>query len=1638
MMDTDAPTLLEQLKDLAKKSLADQELVSWEHFAERFLDRFLINEWASRSLEDIFGAVNSSWKMLKEFDSDEPEVRLFNPSVQEHGWHCPHTVVQVHQRDTPFLVASIRCELNRRNIAIHSIKSVPVQVRRDSARKLTQLYPPPALSGDLVQESERPVVEGTQREALIYMEISRHTDSQTLQELTQALHDVLNDVATVVADYQPLLRATEEVERNLAQVSQVPLSQMVEESQAFLHWLRDDHFTFLGYAEYDLVNRDGTQELHENQSKRLGLFRLASTPGDAKVLDASKPGLAQLYLSPKLIAWSKAAMRSRVHRRAYPDYVVIKRFNEQGEVCGEARILGLYTSSVYTANPRTIPLIRDKIQQVFVRTGLDRASHDGKTLRRILETFPRDELFQSGSAELYEIVTAVAAINERYRVRLFIRQDTFGKFVNCLVYVPRDLFNTRIRMRIQELIGQSLQAEEADFTTYLSESILARVHMVFRVDAALEVDYDTKQLEREIVEITRTWEDRLLSALTEAHNEERAGQLLQRYGRAFPTAYRDHFDANTAVQDIDLIDTLKDTGDLAMKLYQPVEDNGPSLLFKVFRLGAPVELSDAIPMLENLGLRVVSEHPYHMVRTGQPSIWLHKFNLVYELPARVDVPSVKDSFQQAFEAIWRGNAESDAFNRLVLGARLAWREVMLLRALACYLRQTQFSFTDDSIASALANNTSITRNLVALFKAKFDPRLNRKEGDSEGRIERLRTKIISELDAVPNLNEDRILRRYLTLLEAMLRTNYFQLTDEQTPKDYLSIKFSPQTIPDIPEPRPLYEIFVYSPRMEGVHLRGGRVARGGLRWSDRLQDYRTEVLGLVKAQQVKNAVIVPDGAKGGFVCKRPPTEGGREALQKEAIVCYQMFIRGLLDITDNIDGDAGGAIIPPKDVVRLDGDDPYLVVAADKGTASFSDIANELSREYQHWLGDAFASGGSEGYDHKGMGITARGAWIAVQRHFRERGVNVQEEEITAVGIGDMGGDVFGNGMLRSEKIRLIAAFNHLHIFVDPNPNAETSYEERERLYSAQRSGWSEYSKDLISAGGSVFERTAKSIRITPEMKACLAIDADELAPNELIQAILKAPVNLLWNGGIGTYVKGSGESHGEVGDKSNDAVRVNGAQLRCKVIGEGGNLGMTQMGRVEYSLNGGACNTDFIDNSGGVDCSDHEVNAKILLNKVMDDGRLDQQQRDQLLRSMTDDVAQLVLSNNYQQTQAISLAQAEAVERSTEYRRLMNIWHNQGRLNRALEFLPDDETLDARQAQGQGLTRPELAILTSYAKANLKEDLAQADIASDEYVARFAHNAFPVPLRETYPEYIDNHQLRRELVATQVANDLVNHMGISFAQRLIDSTGVGAGDMAKAYIIARDTHRLSENWSGLEALDYQVDAQVQLTLMTQLMRRVRRTSRWFLRNRRSHLAPEAEVARFAPALQELTRNMPELLRGAALAEWQANCVEFTEAGVPEALVAQITSPGYLYSGLSIVEVAESLDTDLLVTAQMYFDLAELLQLHTVARQISDLRVETYWHAQARETFLSDLESQLRKLTMALGRFVSAETSVTTVIEQWSQRHRPYLERWKLMANEVQNSGGSDFALVSVALRDLLDVVQIAQHTETLYAEDSE
>ncbi|GGY70203.1 NAD-specific glutamate dehydrogenase [Cellvibrio zantedeschiae] len=1609
----DLTTFVQDLHNFAREKIPEAELPGFMKFVESYFSRFPLEELAGRYLGDLFGSVYQWWRYIQHFDGQHPKVSLVNPKLDTEGWVCPHTVLVVHQTDMPFLVDSIRIELNRRNIAIHAIKSTVLNIQRDSKHQLV----------DILNRADTET-SGT-KEAFVYLEINLLTQKSELESITQSLMSVLAELSVVVSDFQPMLNAVAAAEENLSHATKSVAVANVAESQEFLAWLRDNNFTFLGYSEYEFGEEQGKKFLREKVEKRLGLFAYKGGEANYSESDNLNPGMARFHLAPQVLTFSKSAVKSRIHRQAYSDYIVVKQFNALGDVVGEMRFLGLYTSSVYTMMPTKIPVIRNKVNKVFERSGLSAKSHDGKSLQQILTTFPRDELFLSNSSELFETVTAIAQINERYMVRLFMRRDPFGKFVSCLVYVPRDVFTTQMRLRIQDVIGQAINATESEFNTYFSESILARVHLVFKVDPKLPLEYNQEKLERQIREISRSWEDHLQNSLIESLGEEKAMRLLQEYRDAFSSSYKEHFESRTAVHDIASMAELNTPDDIAMSFYQPVGAEPNVVRFKVFRKTKTIELSDAIPLLENLGLRVLSENPYAIHKKSEGIIWLHDFQLSYNLPGVIDVLRVKDIFQEAFSAAWHKKTVNDSFNKLVLSAELSWREVFVLRAYAGYMHQTLFNFTQHYIANALVNHRDIARLLIKLFSLKFNPNANADTRAAE--LNQCRELINTHLNAVENLSEDRILRRFLVLIDGSLRTNYYQVAANGAEKDYLSIKLSPRSIPEIPEPRPLYEIYVYSLRVEGVHLRGGKVARGGLRWSDRLQDYRTEVLGLVKAQQVKNAVIVPNGAKGGFVCKQPPLTGGREAVQQEGIACYKVFIRGLLDLTDNL---VDGKLVPPNNVVRYDEDDPYLVVAADKGTATFSDIANSISAEYSHWLGDAFASGGSQGYDHKGMGITARGAWISVMRHFREKNINIQKEDFTVVGIGDMAGDVFGNGMLLSEHICLLAAFNHVHIFIDPTPDSAKSFVERQRLFNTPKTSWMDYEKSLISKGGGIFSRDAKTIAVTPEMKTAFNIYEDNLTPAELISSLLKAPVDLIWNGGIGTYVKASSETHADVGDKANDSLRINGNELRCKVFGEGGNLGMTQRGRIEYALNGGACNTDFIDNAGGVDCSDHEVNVKILLNEVVSNGDLTPKQRNQLLANMTDNVADLVLKNNYRQTQAISIAELESLARGAEYRRFMSTFESQKRLNRKLEFLPADDILVERQSHNLGLTRPELAVLISYAKAVLKEDLAIANIADDSYVAKAIEGAFPNRIATEYRESLYAHRLKREIVATQIANDMVNNMGISFAQRLVEATGATVGEVAKAYVAARDVYQMEKFIVDLQALDHQIPAKIQYELMINMMRRVRRATRWFLRNRRSNINPAAEVEFFAPAVSIISQQLPQLLLGGQLEELQGQYQRLQESGVPQDLIIRATSASYLFSGLSIGEASRRSNREMDEVAELYFALSEALSLPWFANQIANLKVETFWQAMARETYMDDLESQLRSLTISLIKFSKGKGSVTQVVEAWSQQQALLINRWKLMVNELQAASGTDFAVFSVALRELLDLAQATQHCD--------
>ena len=1615
----DRPAFFEHLSTITSQRLKAKEAASVQSFAEQYLAVHPIAELEGRKWSDMFGSIYAWWNFAQKFDGKAPKISVHNPILEEDGWLCGHTVVMALMRDMPFLVDSIRMEINQRNIAIHTIGSSVMTVVRDDKGKLLEVLPP---GGDKKSGKNKNVG----KEALMYFEINRHTSNEEMAELTQALESVVCEVALAVDDYQNILAKAQEAVENLSleKAATDVIKEDREESREFIRWIADGHFTFLGYSEYEFCEKTGKRTLREIADKRLGLFKCEENKKKMLAVDDFNEGMTRHHLSTQNIAFSKSAVRSRVHRPSYSDYVVVKRYDKSGKVCGECRFLGLYTSPVYTISPTKIPLLRKKYKKVLARSGMDESSYEGKLLKQTLETFPRDELFQSGTEELYNTALGAAFINERHMVRLFMRKDSYGKFVSVLAYVPKDVFSTEIREKIQKLVGEEINAQEAEFTTYFSESILARAHIVFKVDPEQELDYDVEELQAKIVDITRTWNDHLLASLSDAHGEEKGMKLYKEYKSAFRSAYKEDYEARLAVNDIDIISTMKKDGGLATSFYQPMGSDESELRFKVFSSNKVIELSEVVPILEHLGLRVVGEHPYKIKRQDGTVVWMHDFFLVFGLPVTIDVQKAKNIFQEAFAAVWNGLSDSDAFNRLVLGARINWREVALLRTYANYMKQTMFNFPRAYIANTLANHLELTRNLVALFKSKFDPRVNRLSEKDSTRITRLKEKILSALEEVDNLDEDRIFRRYLDMINGTLRTNFYQVDNQGSAKSYISLKLSPQDISNIPEPRPLFEIFVYSPRIEGVHLRGGKVARGGLRWSDRLQDYRTEVLGLVKAQQVKNAVIVPSGAKGGFVAKQLNKTNSREAFMEEGVACYKMFIQGLLDVTDNL---SEGGVVPPEQVVRMDEDDPYLVVAADKGTATFSDIANSISDDYGFWLGDAFASGGSQGYDHKGMGITAKGAWVSVQRHFKEKGLIVQTEDFTVIGIGDMAGDVFGNVMLMSEHIKLVSAFNHMHIFIDPDPDAAKSFVERKRLFETPRTNWEDYDKKLISKGGGVFNRSAKSIKISKEMKAAFSIDEDELNPTDLINRLLKAPVDLIWNGGIGTYIKSSAETHAEVGDKANDSLRVDGKDLRCKVFGEGGNLGLTQLGRIEFCLHGGACNTDFIDNSAGVDCSDHEVNIKILLNEVMSNGDMTEKQRNNLLVKMTDNVSEMVLANNYRQTQAISMAEHQGLHRIGEYRRFIIELEEAGLLNRELEFLPSDEEIIERYHQHKVLSRPELSVLISYAKVVLKEALSISDVTNDPYVMRSVENAFPDAIRKKYKKEIYDHRLRKEIVATQVANDMVNIMGITFCQRLMASTGCKPGHVAKAYITARDIYHLEHWWSAVESLDYTVSADLQMALMGKIATRVRRSARWFLRNRRGSLDPEQEIKTFEEPLHKIIEIMPGMLKGEQKEIWQREYDALKAQGLSDTMASRAASP-MIQSGLNMVEAANQSNQDITRVAETYFILSDRLGFYWFSGEISEVDVENYWQALAREAFMDDLESQVRTIVISILSCAKPDQSIDEAIDQWEQQHQVLVDRWMHMITELKGVTGTDFAMFSVALRELLDLAQVSHH----------
>lgn len=1601
-----------QLQAALAQHISEQSLPQVALFAEQFFGIISLDELTQRRLSDLAGCTLSAWRTIERFDPNTAQVRVYNPDYERHGWQSTHTVVEVLHHDLPFLVDSVRTELNRRGYSIHTLQTTVLSARRGPKGELLELLPKGTQG------------EGVSHESLMYLEIDRCANAAELTSLTRELELVLADVRVVVADFDPMKAKVRDLLALVGENAFGPAQNDKAEVQSFLTWLLDNHFTFLGYEEFVVESDAAGGSLVYDESSFLGLprvLRSGLSNEDLRIEDYAVSYLRE----PRLLSFAKASQPSRVHRPAYPDYVSIRQMDADGKVIKECRFMGLYTSTVYGESVYTIPYIRGKVAEIERRSHFDPKAHLGKELTQVLEVLPRDDLFQTPIDELFNTVMSIVQIQERNKIRVFLRKDPYGRFCYCLAYVPREIYSTEVRQKIQQVLMERLKATDCEFWTFFSESVLARVQLILRVDPKNRIDIDPQQLENEVIQACRSWQDDFSALVVENFGEAQGTNILADFPKGFPAGYRERFAAHSAVVDMQHVLALSEAKPLAMSFYQPLTQLGERQLHcKLYHADTPLALSDVLPILENLGLRVLGEFPYRLRHANGREFWIHDFAFTYSEGLNLDLQQLNDTLQDAFIHIVKGDAENDAFNRLVLTAGLPWRDVALLRAYARYMKQIRLGFDLGYIASTLNNHTDIARELTRLFKTRFYLARKLGQDDLDDKQQRLEQAILTALDDVQVLNEDRILRRYLDLIKATLRTNFYQPDAAGQSKSYFSFKFNPRLIPELPKPVPKFEIFVYSPRVEGVHLRFGNVARGGLRWSDREEDYRTEVLGLVKAQQVKNSVIVPVGAKGGFLPRRLPLGGGRDEIAAEGIACYRIFISGLLDITDNL---KDGGVVPPANVVRHDDDDPYLVVAADKGTATFSDIANGIANDYGFWLGDAFASGGSAGYDHKGMGITARGAWVGVQRHFRERGINVQEDPITVVGIGDMAGDVFGNGLLMSDKLQLVAAFNHLHIFVDPNPDPATSFAERKRLFELPRSAWTDYNSAIMSEGGGIFPRSAKSIAISPQMKERFAIEADRLTPTELLHALLQAPVDLLWNGGIGTYVKASSESHADVGDKANDALRVNGNELRCKVVGEGGNLGMTQLGRVEFGLHGGATNTDFIDNAGGVDCSDHEVNIKILLNEVVQAGDMTEKQRNQLLGSMTEEVSSLVLGNNYKQTQALSLAARRARERIAEYKRLMADLESRGKLDRAIEFLPTEEQLAERLAAGQGLTRAELSVLISYSKIDLKEQLLKSLVPDDDYLTRDMETAFPPSLVSKFAEAMRRHRLKREIVSNQIANDLVNNMGITFVQRLKESTGMSPANVAGAYVIVRDIFHLPHWFRQIEALDYQVPAEIQLTLMDELMRLGRRATRWFLRSRRNEQDAGRDAAHFGPKIAQLGLKLDELLEGPTRERWQARYQGFVEAGVPELLARMVAGTTHLYTLLPIIEASDVTGHDPAQVAKAFFAVGSALDLTWYLQEISNLPVENNWQALAREAFRDDIDLQQRAITISVLQMADAPDDMDARVALWAEQHRVMVERWRAMLDDLRNATGTDYAMYAVANRELVDLALSGQ-----------
>jgi glutamate dehydrogenase len=1613
--------LVNRLATEARARVGEALADSAEQFVRRYFALVAPGDIIYTAFETLLGGALSLWEFGAQRQPGRAKVRIYNPTIEQHGWTLEHTVIEIINDDMPFLVDSVSAEINRRERNIHLLLHPVIRVRRDSDGNRVEVTETHEAPSDAIVEST------------MHVEVDQETDAGEIELIRSSLERILAEVRLAVADFKAMRAQLAVLAAELDHANLPMPKEEIVEAREFLKWLDDGNFVFLGYRRYGFETHDNHDFLPADPKSGLGILR-GMRPESVKRSEAAlTPEFSEYARRKNLLIITKANSPSVVHRSVPMDRIGIKRYDTDGNLIGEDRFLGLFTSAAYSRSVREIPMLRLKARRVIERAGLDPHSHNGKALVDILETFPRDEVFQITDDDLFQIAWGILQLQERHRVALFTRKDVFERFVSCYVFVPRDRYTPEFKEKARTILEEAFNGRETQIYDHVTNSPLARGLFIVRTSPGRIPEIDVKRIEAYLAEAARTWSDRLLDTLVQEKGEEAGIDLHHRYKRAFPAAYAERFTAEAALYDIEHIEHVIATGEIVVDLYRHRGEER-EFHFKIIHSGAPVPLSEIMPRLENMGLKVQSEVPYEVQPLGAAApVRIRDFALSAS-GMQDDLRPVKDKFQEAFIRVWNREAEDDGFNRLVLSAEVDWHEVVILRAYCKYLRQIGVALSESYIQQTLGNNPAITRLLIQLFVTYFDPTLGpssiRGASATAAGMGRhaaalgIRAQIEDALDKVTNPDEDRILRLYVNLIDATLRTNYWQRVSNEgaastslgmTPnrKPYLSFKLDSHGVKDLPLPRPLYEIFVYSPSMEGIHLRGGKVARGGIRWSDRREDFRFEILGLMKAQMVKNVVIVPVGSKGGFVVKNPSAD--RATFQQEGVAAYKTLLRGMLDLTDNLRGDE---VIPPRDVVRRDADDAYLVVAADKGTATFSDIANSVSAEYGFWLGDAFASGGSAGYDHKAMGITARGGWEAVKRHFRELGQNIQEEDFTCVGIGDMSGDVFGNAMLLSPHTKMIGAFNHVHIFVDPHPDPATSLAERQRLFD-QRLGWNGYNKDLLSPGGAVFDRSAKTITVSDEVQRAFDLPAKTVTPPELMRSILRAHADLLWLGGIGTYVKASHEDHAAARDRANDPLRVNANELRVRVVGEGANLGFTQAGRVEYALGSGKINTDAIDNSAGVDTSDHEVNIKILLYDAIDRGELDEKARNPLLAEMTDEVGHLVLRDNYEQTQAISITSALGDAVFDEQVRFIRALERAGKLDRALEGLPDDDAIADRRASHIGMTRPEIAVILAYAKLVLYEDLLKSDLPDAALLVEDLVLYFPSLLRERFRPAIERHRLRREIIATYATNDMLNRLRPTLVQQMNDDTGKPPADVARAFTIIRESFDLRSIWSDIESLDNQLPASVQLDMLVSVGALLERAILWLLRSGYEKLDIAAYVDEFRPRIAAIAEHLDEVLPPSLLNTLKVREAELEADGIPDTLAHRVASLDVMSSAMDIVRISRR-GGAVEDAARVYFDLGARFNLDKLRSAAASITADTPWQKAAVTAVVDDLFNY----QSVLASRVIAEANGGRPVEAWLASRARIVERVDQTMNDLKSAAAVDLAMLTVASRQLRALVE--------------